>query len=77
MKSYYTYIEGMMSESEGPKALQKFIRTVGAPFAMKNDNFKMQTGKAFMNVLNLYCIGTEPLSITTLSRTLLRIVSAL
>ena len=47
MKSYYTHIEGMVSESEGPKALQNFIRTVGAPFSMRNDNSKMQTGKAF------------------------------
>ena len=57
MKSYYIYIEGMMSESERPKALIKCIRTVDAPIIMRNDNSKMQTGKTFMDVLNVHWIG--------------------
>ena len=49
----------MMSKSEGPKALQKFICQVGTPFAMRDDYSRMQTGKAFMDMLKLHCIGVE------------------
>ena len=59
MKSYFTYIIGMKTESEGPSALKSFIRQIGAPFALRNDNSKMQTGTAFMDVCNFYNIGTE------------------
>ena len=37
----------MPSKSEGPTALKAFVRQIGAPFAMRNDNSQMQTGKAF------------------------------
>ena len=49
--SYFTFVVRMQSESEGPTALKTFIRQIGAPFAMKNYNSKMQTGKAFTALL--------------------------
>jgi len=51
MTSFYTDVVGMQSDSEGPTALKTFIRQIGAPFAMKNYNSKMQTGKAFTALL--------------------------
>ena len=57
--SYYTWVRGMRTESEGPTALRDFIRQVGVPFSLRNDNSKMQTGKAFMDICNVYTIGTE------------------
>ena len=59
MKSYFTSVIGMKTESEGPSALKSFIRQVGAPFSLRNDNSKMQTGKAFMDICSFYNIGTE------------------
>jgi len=59
MTSYYTYVVGMQSESEEPTALKTFIRQIGAPFALRNDNSQMQTGKAFTAFLNFYNIGSE------------------
>ena len=57
--SYYTWLKGMKTESEGPSSLRDFIRQVGVPFSLRNDNSKMQTGKAFMELCNVYTIGTE------------------
>ena len=57
--SYYTWVRGMKTESEGPTALRDFIRQVGVPFSLRNDNSKMQTGRAFMDICNVYTIGTE------------------
>ena len=59
MKSYFTYIVRIQFESEGPTALQTFIRQIGVPFTIRNNNSKMQTGKAFMDLLNIYNIGHE------------------
>ncbi len=59
MSSHYTYIVGMQSESEGPTALKTFVRQIGAPFAIRNDNSTMQTGKAFPALLKFYCIGSK------------------
>ena len=49
----------MKTESEGPHALRDLIRQVGVPFSLRNDNSKMQTGKSFMDICNVYTIGTE------------------
>ena len=57
--SYFTWVRGMRTESEGRTALRDFIRQVGVPFSLRNDNSKMQTGKAFMDICNVYTIGTE------------------
>ena len=59
MSSYYTWLKGMKTESEGPNAFRDFIRQVGVPFSLRNDNSKMQTGKSFMDICNVYTIGTE------------------
>jgi hypothetical protein len=59
MESFYTWMDGMKTESEGPSKLKKFIRQIGAPFALRNDNSKMQTGVAFMDICNFYNIGTQ------------------
>ena len=56
--SYYTWVLGMRTESEGPTALRDFIRQVGVPFSLHNDNSKMQTGRASMDICNVYTIGT-------------------
>ena len=49
----------MKTESEGLQGLKTFIRQLGAPFSLRNDNSKMQTGTACMDVCNFYNIGTE------------------
>ena len=62
-KSHFTSIHGMKSESEGPDALEDFIRVTGAPPVLRNDNAKMQTGTRWHEVLRKYCIAeqtTEP-----------------
>ena len=57
--SYYTWVKGMRTESEGPTALRDFIRQVGVPFSLRNDNSKMQTGRSFLDICSVYSIGTE------------------
>jgi len=64
LKSQYTVLFGMHRESEGPSALTDFVRHIGAPKFIRNDNSKMQTGIAWREILRKYCIGeetTEPL----------------
>ena len=61
--SHFTSVHGMKSESEGPQALEDFIRETGAPPILRNDNAKMQTGDRWHEVLRKYCIAeqtTEP-----------------
>ena len=53
----------MRTESQGTTTLQDFIRDVGAPYHMHNDNSKMQTSKAWKDILRQYNISastTEP-----------------
>ena len=53
----------MRTESAGPSTLQDFIRDVGAPKHLHNDNAKMETGKAWTELLRKYIISsstTEP-----------------
>lgn len=63
LKSRYVSVHGMKSEQEGPEALEDFIREKGAPYAVKNDNSKMQLGQAWMKLLrkyNIASLNTEP-----------------
>ena len=46
MTSNRVDVYAMRSESEGPEALQDYIRMVGAPATLRTDNSKMQLGKA-------------------------------
>ena len=53
----------MTTESEGPEALESFIADVGAPFHILSDNAKMETSKAWKDILRKYNISastTEP-----------------
>ena len=62
--SFLVFPFGMKSESEGPSKLKTFVRQVGAPFSLMNDNSKMQTGSKWMDICDNYNIGTsttEPL----------------
>ena len=59
MKSHYTVLFGMHRESEGPTALCDFVRHIGAPCFICNDNSKMQTGIKWREILRKYCIGEE------------------
>ena len=52
MKAY-----GLKSESQGCEALKDFTREVGAPYHIMNDNSKMQTLKAWNDILRRYNIG--------------------
>ena len=47
-KSSRGQLYGMRTESAGPSTLQDFIRDVGAPYHLHNDNAKMETGKAWV-----------------------------
>ena len=49
----------LRTESDGPEALQDYIRTIGAPVAMRTDNSKMQLGVAWKRVLRRMVIRTE------------------
>ena len=57
--STLTFCYGMKTESEGASKLEEFIKEVGAPSVIKSDNSKMQTGKAFSDLCQLYNIGQE------------------
>ena len=57
--SRLTYCYEMKTESKGASKLKTFVRQVGALYSLKNDNSEMQLSKAFMNICNLYNIGTE------------------
>ena len=57
--SAYTRCFGMMTESEAPTALEDFIRKVGAPHTLRNDNSKVQTGKRWKEILRKYAIKDE------------------
>ena len=48
----------MKNESEGPTKLKTFVRQIGAPFFLMNDNSKMQTGSKWTEICNDYNIGT-------------------
>ena len=49
---------GMKTESEGPSKLRTFVREIGAPFSLINDNSKMQTGASWSHICNEFNIGT-------------------
>ena len=53
----------MNTDSEVPYTLKNFISNVGEPTGIHNDNSKIQTSKAWHDVLMKYCIDdstTEP-----------------
>ena len=57
--SHFTSVYGMRTESEGPSALQDFIREHSIPNILRNDNSKMQTGTAWNNILRKYSIKAK------------------
>ena len=57
--SFLVFPFGMKTESEGPSKLKTFVRQIGAPFSLMNDNSKMQTGSRWMDICNEYNIGTS------------------
>ena len=57
--SMRTSVHGMQNEHQGPDALEDFIRDKGAPYVIRNDNFKMQTSKAWSKILQKYNIAEE------------------
>eukprot|EP00957_Ditylum_brightwellii_P197487 15046876-Ditylum_brightwellii.AAC.1 len=58
-ESKLTQIFGMRAENEGPQAFHDFIRENGAPYALRSNNSKMQTGISFTNILRKYSIKSE------------------
>ena len=58
-KSFFTAAYGMKTESEGPESLEDFVREVGAPHCIHNDNSKMQTGVEWNKILCKYNIAAE------------------
>ena len=53
----------MGTESQGPEALEDFIRDHGAPYHMRTDNAQMETGKKWKEIFRKYTISsstTEP-----------------
>ena len=64
-ESKYTKVYGMRTESQGCDTLQDFIRDVGSPYNIHNNNSKMQTSKVWHEILRTYNITqttTEPYS---------------
>ena len=59
LKSKRVDVYAMRSESDGPTALQDYIRSVGAPRVLRTDNSKMQLGTAWKRILRRMVIGTE------------------
>ena len=49
----------MRTENEGPQAFEDFIRDNGAPYALRSDNARMQTGISFKQILRKYNIRSE------------------
>ena len=58
-KSLFTSVYGMKTENEGTAALEDFIHEHGAPNTLRNDNAKMQTGTAWVEILQKYGIKAE------------------
>jgi hypothetical protein len=57
--SFLVFPFGMKTESEGPSKLKTFVRQIGTPFLLMNDNSKMQTGSRWMDICDNYNIGTS------------------
>jgi transposase InsO family protein len=63
LKSSFTATYGMSNEAQGSIALEDFIREYGAPYHLRSDNSKMQTGHLFTSICRRYNISqswTEP-----------------
>lgn len=59
LKTQYMRVYGMMSESEGPRALGDYVRDEGAPDRLRRDNSKMQMSFAWQEIQRRYVIGDE------------------
>ena len=57
--SKFTVPIGMVTESEGCNSLWKYIKEFGAPLQIHNDNSKMQTSRAWIELTNQYNISTS------------------
>ena len=55
-KSRFMKVYRLKSESQENEALKYFVREVGAPYHIMNDNSKIQTSKAWQDILNQYNI---------------------
>ena len=59
----FTKCYGMKRETEVSTTLEDFVRKVGAPYSVRNDNAKAQTSERWKNILRKYQINdklTEP-----------------
>jgi len=59
MDSLLTKGYPLQSESDMPKALEDFIRDVGAPTVLMSDNSKVQIGKQVKTILRFYGIRNQ------------------
>ena len=58
VNSLFTRVYGMTTESQGPAVLETFIAEVGAPYYMMNDHARMETSRAWREILRKYNIPT-------------------
>ena len=58
-KSMFTKCYGMKRETEVSTTLEDFVRKVGAPYSVRNDNAKAQTSERWKNILRKYQINDE------------------
>eukprot|EP00957_Ditylum_brightwellii_P125704 9581674-Ditylum_brightwellii.AAC.1 len=49
----------MKTENEGPDTFEDFIQDNGAPYMLRSDNAKMQTGVSLRKMLRKYNIRSE------------------
>eukprot|EP00957_Ditylum_brightwellii_P209441 15361783-Ditylum_brightwellii.AAC.1 len=59
MSSKLTKVFGMKTENEGPDTFEDFIRGNGAPYVLRSDNAKIQTGLSFRKILRKYNTKSE------------------
>lgn len=57
--SQFTVIYGMPTKLEGCFTIQKYIKEMGAPLNIHNDNSMMQTSHAWFELTNQYSIATS------------------
>ena len=58
-KSKFTQVYGLQRTSDGPDALEYFIRGFRASYTLRSDNSKMQTGHLFNKILSKYKVKSE------------------
>eukprot|EP00957_Ditylum_brightwellii_P172086 13101088-Ditylum_brightwellii.AAC.1 len=57
--SKLTKVFGTKTENEGLAVFEDFIQDNGAPYALRSDNAKMQTGVSFRKILHKHNIRSE------------------